>query len=65
MQTAEFDPLRDEGEAYASALARAGIKVQQTRYNGLTHGYFGMEAAVPAVSPAITEAVDALRSALH
>ncbi len=61
VQTAEFDPLRDEGEAYARALAAAGGDVRTTRYDGLIHGFFGMQEAVPAARPALEEAVAALR----
>ncbi|MFU8814625.1 MAG: alpha/beta hydrolase [Pseudomonadales bacterium] len=64
VQTAEYDPLRDEGEAFAAALERAGVAVRSTRYPGLIHGFFGMQDAVAAARPALAEAVDALREHL-
>ncbi len=63
--TAEFDPLRDEGEAYVVKLEAAGVPAKGTRYAGLIHGFFGMGAVVPAAMEAVEEAGQALREALH
>lgn len=62
--TAEYDPLRDEGEAYANALRSAGVEVTQTRYQGLIHGFFGMWDTVAASREAMRQATLALRQAL-
>jgi acetyl esterase len=62
--TAEFDPLRDEGEAYGAKLLAAGVPATVTRYDGLIHGFFGMGAFIPAARPAVDEAGAALRAAL-
>jgi len=45
--TAWFDPLRDEGAAYANALEAAGVRVKHHEGPGLIHGYFGMGDASP------------------
>jgi acetyl esterase len=57
IQTAEYDPLRDEGEAYARRLAEAGTQVCLQRRLGLIHGYAGMTAMIPAAQEAISQAI--------
>jgi len=42
--TAQFDPLRDEGEAYGHRLQEAGVPVTISRYDGVVHGFFGVSA---------------------
>jgi acetyl esterase len=61
--TAEFDPLRDEGEAYAARLAEAGVAVSTTRYDGQIHAFFALPAVLQAAVPAQAEAIAALRAA--
>ncbi len=63
--TAEFDPLRDEGEAYAERLRAAGVPATSTRYPGMIHAFFHMDAVLPQAGRAIDEAATALRAALH
>ncbi len=62
--TAEYDPLRDEGEAYAARLEAAGVDVTAHRYDGVIHGFFSMRDLVPEGKAAVEEAGEALRAAL-
>lgn len=63
VMTAEFDPLRDEGEAYARRLQEAGVAVTCERYDGLIHGFFSQARMVPAAQPALDAAAKVLRDA--
>jgi acetyl esterase len=62
--TAGFDPLRDEGKAYADALAAAGVDVTYRNDAGMVHGYFAMSGAIDVAKDAMSEAVRELREAL-
>ena len=62
--TAEFDPLRDEGEAYADRLREAGVDVTTSRYDGMIHGFYGLDNLFDSSRLATAEAVAAVRAAL-
>lgn len=59
--TAEMDPLRDDGEAYARKLAAAGVPVEAKRYNGVTHEFFGLAGVVDTARNALESAAAELR----
>jgi len=63
--TAGFDPLRDEGEAYARKLADAGVTVELKRFPELIHGFINMIEAGPGNRAAIDEVVGKLAAALR
>jgi len=64
--TAENDPLRDEGEAYARKLKDAGVAVTATRYNGMIHDFVLLNAIrdTAGVQAALQQISDAVRDAL-
>lgn len=57
VMTAEFDPLRDEGEAYARRLAEAGVPVEIARWDGQFHGSQGMAKLIPDEAAAYQSAI--------
>jgi len=62
--TAGFDPLCDEGRAYARRLAEAGNMVDYLEYGGMVHGFIGMGGVVATANRAVAAAGGALRQAL-
>jgi acetyl esterase len=61
--TVEFDPLRDEGEAYAERLRAAGVAVDARRIAGLIHGAYRMPGTIPRAGELLDASVAALRAA--
>ena len=62
--TAGFDPLRDEGEAYAAKLADAGVQVELTRFPDQLHGFFNIVGVGRRSRAAVDEIAVALRTGL-
>jgi acetyl esterase len=61
--TAEVDPLRDDGQAYADALENAGVPVVYHNYDGVMHEFFGMAGLIDTAREAVDLAADELRKA--
>ncbi|WP_175719186.1 alpha/beta hydrolase [Burkholderia anthina] len=62
--TAEFDPLRDEGEAYGRSLHASGVKVETIRCDGMLHGFFDMGAISPGAQTWIDKGIERFRTML-
>jgi acetyl esterase len=59
--TAQYDPLRDQGNAYAAALEAAGVPVEYVEYEGMFHGFFDFETVLDTAKVAIDRAAGAIR----
>lgn len=63
--TAEYDPLRDEGEAYGEKMRAAGVNVKLTRYPGMMHAFIRMTAHLDKAKEALDEVSGTIREALN
>jgi acetyl esterase len=63
IHTAEFDPLRDEGELYAKALRRDGIAVELTVHAGMIHHFYGLGGVIPAALAPLDAIAEGIRAA--
>jgi len=64
IQTAEFDPLLDNGTKYEAVLVAAGVPVTHTTYKGAIHGFMSLPGVTTAAKPALAEIVAAIKTSL-
>jgi acetyl esterase/lipase len=64
IHTAEFDPLRDEGAAYADRLRQAGVPVSYICHPGMIHHFYGLASIIPAAGKAVDAICQDMRTAL-
>ena len=64
IHTAAFDPLRDEGKAYADRLRRSGVAVRYICHAGMIHHFYALAGAIPYAFTAIEQAGGAIKQAL-
>jgi acetyl esterase len=65
VMTCAVDPLRDEGEAYAEALRKAGVAVKSKRYPGVCHGFLMMPGVIDAAKAGVADCCAELRNAIE
>jgi acetyl esterase len=65
IHTAEFDPLRDEGKAYAERLTAAGVEVRHTCHPGMIHLFYAMAGVIPYARGALARIGLEIRAALE
>jgi len=64
IHTAEFDPLRDEGNAYARKLLAAGVNVDHVCHNGMIHNFHAMGAVLPQARLVLSQIGEQVRRAV-
>jgi len=63
VMTAGFDPLRDEGKAYADRLAKEGVQTEYKNYADMVHGFITMGRVLDTANAALADCAQALRRA--
>jgi acetyl esterase/lipase len=64
IHTAEYDPLRDEGNAYARKLLAAGVTVEHTCHDGMIHNFHAMSAVLPQARLVLSQIGEQVRRAV-